>query len=135
MFLSYDLDKKAFRLLETNFTCPVPDAIGGKAEGSGGSPWEHHGTPVPQPQALCSCLRGLDSSKVQHRSQQTQRYLWRPFSCCLPLFSVSFESFICCHFPESNREKQGYFIDSRIAPDIGSSVAPSSLSWAQYSLR
>lgn len=22
MFLSYDLDKKAFRLLETNFTCP-----------------------------------------------------------------------------------------------------------------
>lgn len=101
-------------MVETNFTCLVPGAVGGKPEGNRGSPCKHCGTPVPQPQALCSFPRGLGSSRMQPRRQQTQWCLWRPFCCCLPLFSVGFERFICCHFPESNGEKQGYFMDSRI---------------------
>lgn len=53
--------------------------------------------PAPQPLLLCSRPWGLGSSRTGDVPGDP--------SCCLPLFSVGFERFICCCFP--GREMRG----------------------------
>lgn len=87
-------------------TGPMPGAAEGKAKGSGGPALRTLGYLASTPSLLSSLGSGQQQDSVWEPGDPVIPL--RPL-CWLPLFSVGFERFICCCFPESDRREEELF--------------------------